>query len=379
MKLHPIVFYAVAVLGMGSCHSDNLEIQMPTQHIAVVSAYEKEIPMRIQFVGQTYSAGDVTIQPRVSGYLLSTHFDEGMPVKKGQLLFRIDSDQISVELAKAVAMLASAKSQLVDAQSDYDRSVPLARIKAISQSTLDQATATLASAMANVLSAEASKKSVDLKMSYTTIYAPMDGVIGGTMGSVGDYVGVGTNNPILNTISDISSISVHLSIPMSRYLSIIERDDINRPEYDNENLLSDIEMSLANGEVYPYKGKYAHTERLINTSTGSVVIHVSFPNPEEYLALGEYVRVNANVGRSMDVVLVPQRSVIQSQTMNTVFVVGKDSIVQYREVKLGNTYRSEWQIISGLEPEEMVLTEGLQKVHTGMKIVPVFEPIVNKQ
>lgn len=378
MKIYAIVICcAAAVSGMTSCGPRSPKAQMPEPHIAVVQAHKKELPTRMQFVGQTYSLYDVVIQPRVSGYLLSTHYDQGMPVKKGQLLFKLDPNPMQVEVTRAQAALASAKSQLVEAQNNYNRSVPLARINAISQSALDQATATLASAQANLRSAQAALRSANLDLSYTTIYAPTDGVIGETVGSVGDYVGVGTNNPVLNTISNIDSIYVYISIPTAKYLSIVERDSLDRPLYDNMGLLTDVEMILADGTLYPYKGEYKFTERAVNSQTGAVVIRVLFPNPERSLKPGQYVKVNADVGGGTGTVLVPQRAVMQSQGVNSVFVVGKDSTAQYRPVTLGDTYGSEWGILDGVQPGELVLTEGLQKVRSGMKIVPVLPDSVS--
>ncbi|WP_298064948.1 efflux RND transporter periplasmic adaptor subunit [uncultured Rikenella sp.] len=375
MKIFRIVVCgAVAVGGLGACSHKAPKEQMPEPRIAVVKAYRQELPTRMQFVGQTYSQADVTIQPRVSGYLLSTHYEQGMPVKKGQLLFKLDPEPMRLEVTRAEAALASAKSQLVEAQNNYNRSVPLARINAISQSALDQATATLASARANLRSAEAALRSANLNLSYTTIYAPSDGVIGETVGSVGDYVGPGTNNTVLNTISVIDSIYVYISIPTAKYLSIVERDSLDRPLYDNTGLLTDVDMTLADGTPYPYKGVYKFTERAVDNRTGAVVIRVLFPNPEHYLKPGQYVKVDANVGGGKRIVLVPQRAVMQSQGVNSVYVVGRDSTVAYRQVTLGDTYGREWGILEGLEPGEQVLTEGFQKVRSGMKIVPLLQP-----
>lgn len=374
MKIYAIVICCAAALGgVTSCGPKGPKAQMPEPHIAVMQAHKKELPTRMQFVGQTYSLYDVVIQPRVSGYLLSTHYDQGMPVKKGQLLFKLDPNPMQVEVTRAQAALASAKSQLVEAQNNYNRSVPLARINAISQSALDQATATLASAQANLRSAQAALRSANLDLSYTTIYAPTDGVIGETVGSVGDYVGVGTNNPVLNTISNIDSIYVYISIPTAKYLSIVARDSLDRPLYDNMGLLTDVDMILADGTQYPYKGQYKFTERAVNSQTGAVVIRVLFPNPERSLKPGQYVKVNADVGGGTGTVLVPQRAVMQSQGVNSLYVVGKDSTVEYRAVTLGDTYGSEWGILDGVRPGELVLTEGLQKVRSGMKIVPVLQ------
>lgn len=373
MKPYSILCLAAAALGAVSCGHKASQGQLPEPHLAVVQAHIKELPTRMEFVGQTHSLYDVTIQPRVSGYLLSVHYQQGMPVDKGQLLFMLDPNPLQLAVDQANASLYAARSQLVEAQNNYNRSVPLARINAISQSALDQATASLASAKASLRSADAAVRNAKLNLSYATIYSPTEGVIGETIGSVGDYVGPGTNNPVLNTISNIDSIYVYISIPTPRYLAIVERDSLDRPLYDNAGLLTDVEMVLADGTLYPYKGEYKFTERAVNSQTGSVVIRVLFPNPERNLNPGQYVRIHADVGGGTGAVLVPQRAVMQSQGINSLYVVGKDSTVEYREVSLGDTYGTEWGILSGVEPGEMVLTEGLLKVRSGMKVVPVVQ------
>lgn len=373
MKIKNIVYSLMVAVTLTACGVKKRP-EMPTPHIVVVMAYEKELPTRMQFVGQTYSLYDVTIQPRVNGYLLSTHYQEGLPIKQGQLLFKLDSDPMQVEVTKALAQVAAAKSQLVAAQSGYNRSVPLARIDAISQSSLDQATSTLSSAKANLSNAKASLRGAKLNLSYTTIYAPTDGIIGEMVGSIGDYVGVGTNNPVLNTISNIDSVYVNVSIPTIKYLSIVERDSLNRPLYDNVDLLTDVDMILEDGMLYPHKGVYALTERVINNKTGSVVIKVMFPNHDKFLKPGQYVRINANVGVAKDVILAPQRAIMQTQGLNSLYIMRADSTAEYRAVELGDTVGSEWAILSGVESGEKILTEGLQKVRNGMKIVPIEEP-----
>lgn len=340
-------------------------------HLQIVKAVRKSMPSRMTFPGQTYSLYDVTLQPRTSGYLLATHYRQGMPVKKGQLLIELDKGPLELEVTGARSAVASALSQLTEAQNNYDRSVPLARINAVSQSSLDLAAANLAAARANLMSTQAALESAELNLSYATIYSPCDGIIGETVGWIGDYVGLGTEVPVINTISNIDSVYVYLSIPASTYYGILHKDSLNRPAHLNADLLNDIEMELPDGSTYPYKGVYAFTERMVNNQTGAVTVRVLFPNPEMMLKPGQYAKVHVNVGKDMGVVLVPQRCIIQTQGQNAVYVVGADSTVQYRKVTLGDTFGSLWGIADGVADDEMVLVEGLQKVHNGMKVVPV--------
>ena len=126
------------LLALFGCRSESRQTEMPAPRIEVFRVIRDSIPNRMNFISQTSSNADVAIQPRISGYLLSKHFEQGLPVKKGQLLFRIDPSLLQTEVAQAKASLASAEAQLSEAKNNYNRSITLARINAISQSQLDQ-------------------------------------------------------------------------------------------------------------------------------------------------------------------------------------------------------------------------------------------------
>lgn len=361
-------------LTLGGCKSKHKgSQQMPPMKLEVVEAAQTMESTTMDFSCQTSSLYDIAIQPRVSGYLSSVNYSQGMPVRKGQLLLTIEPNQFEAAVAEAEASMYSAKASLVQAESNYKRSVPLAKINAISQSSLDEAIANLEVAKANLASAKAAVRNAKLNLSYTKIYSPVDGVIGTTNGNVGEFVGAGTKYSTMNTISNIDSIYVQLSIPTSKYLTIIKEDSISNSAINNQNpkLLRNIRMTLANGDMYEPQGVYSYVNRAINNQTGSVVFNVLFPNPNYTLRPGEYVTVKADIGNEKPVILIPQRSVMQTQGVNGIYVVMPDSTVVYRKVTLGDTYGTNWAIESGLNPSELVLTEGLGKIRSGMKIIPV--------
>ncbi|MBE5033163.1 efflux RND transporter periplasmic adaptor subunit [Gallalistipes aquisgranensis] len=358
------------LLALFGCRSESRQTEMPAPRIEVFRVIRDSIPNRMNFISQTSSNADVAIQPRISGYLLSKHFEQGLPVKKGQLLFRIDPSLLQTEVAQAKASLASAEAQLIEAKNNYNRSIPLARINAISQSQLDQYRAQYASAEASRKAAQSQLRNAQIELSYATIYAPSDGIIGDSDPSVGDYVGAGTKFPVLATISNTDSVSVELTLPVSQYLKITGNSEI-APSYDNARLLSDIVMTLSDGTVYPYKGKYNYTEKNVNTSTGTIVFKVLFPNPDRVLKPGQFAQVAANLGPVHDALLVPQRCVSQSQGINSLWVMAPDSTAEYRKVSLGNTFGTLWEITDGVSDGETVLTSGQLKMRQGMKIIPV--------
>ena len=232
------------------------------------------VPNRMSFIGYLASNFDAVIQPRVNGYLSSKQYGNGMPVRRGQLLFTIDPDQLSTSMLAAEAELESARAQALEARNNYDRAVPLARIDAISQSQLDQYTAQWKAAEASVRSAEQSLRNARMNVGYTELRSPIDGIIEHTAAHVGDYVGPGTQFSVLTTVSNIDTLTVDVAIPMSQYLRYAgDRTSI----YDNEGLLSDIRLVLADGSRYPLEGIYDYTRKDVSSTTGTLVVVVMFP------------------------------------------------------------------------------------------------------
>lgn len=309
-KIFPLLVAVFALLATGCHRAKKQPARMPPLEVEVIRAELDSVPNRMSFIGYLASNFNAVIQPRVSGYLTSKRYSNGMPVKRGQLLFTIDPDQLSTTLLSARASLESARAQAVEAKNNYERAVPLARINAISQTQLDQYTAQYAAAQAAVHSAEQTFNNARLEVGYTKIYAPIDGMIETTSAHVGDYVGPGTQFEVLTTISNLDTMLVDLALPMAQYL----RYSGNRPSiYENADLLSDITLRLANDSIYPIPGLYDYTRKNISNTMGTIVIVVMFPNPDLTLKPGQFARVTADVGATRLRVVVPQRSVSQAQ------------------------------------------------------------------
>ena len=344
--------------------------QVPPLRVEAVRAQEEPIPNRMSFIGYLSSNFDAVIQPRVNGFLASRHFANGMPVRRGQLLFTIDPSQLSTSMLAARAELESARARALEARNNYDRAVPLARINAISQSQFDQYTAQFRAAEAAVQSAEQALRNARMNVSYTELRSPIDGTISNTSAHVGDYVGPGTQFTVLTTVSNTDTMTVDVAIPMSQYLSYAAP---GRSIYENDGLLSDIRLTLADGVQYPLEGRYDYTRKDVSNTTGTIVLVVMFPNPDLTLKAGQFARVEANVGGARPRIVVPQQAVDQAQGLNSVWIVKPDSTAEYRRVELGDTYGKMWCIESGVGAGETVVVSGRQKLRDGMKVVPVKE------
>lgn len=211
----------LAVCLLGGCRpASDTSDRKPSLQIETFRARIDSVPNRMGFIGYLSSNFDAVIQPRVNGFLASRHFSSGMPVRRGQLLFRIDPEQLSTSMLAAEAQLESARAQAVEARNNYERAVPLARINAISQSQLDQYTAQYRAAEAAVRSAEQALRNASLNVGYTELRSPIDGIAAHAEAHVGDYVGPGTQFNVLTTVSNTDTVSVDVAIPMSQYLRI---------------------------------------------------------------------------------------------------------------------------------------------------------------
>ena len=163
--------------------------QMPPANVEVVEAVQHDIVDKVDFVGEVSGYQDISIRARVVGYLEGIHFREGFPVKKGQLLYTIDDQAYTAEVAARQSDVAEAKSQYAKAQSDLERYKPLAESNAVSKADLDAAQLQYDAALSMVEAAEANLEIAQINLSYTRVHSPIDGIIGKSLSDVGELVG----------------------------------------------------------------------------------------------------------------------------------------------------------------------------------------------
>ncbi len=358
--LLPIVLFA-------SCHHSQKSDSYEPLKIEVASVRADTIVNRRSYIGTLASNYEAVVQPRVNGYLIAKRFSNGMPVRKGQLIFRIDPREQQANLLAAQAALSSAKAKFAEASNNYARAMPLVEIDAISQSQYDQYKAEYLAAEAAIKSAEQSLENAKLTRGYTDMYASIDGVISASSAHVGDYVGPSSKFPTLTVIQNIDTVCVDLAIPVREYLRYSGRKSFS---YDNKQLLSDIKLYLADGALYPFAGAYSYTKSAVADALGTIVIVTVFPNPDYLLKPGQFARVETNLGEGSLRLTVPQSAVSQVQNINSLWVVDADSVAQFRKVKLGEVVDGRRVILDGVKEGEWVAVDGNMKLRAGMKVIP---------
>jgi membrane fusion protein, multidrug efflux system len=338
----------------------------PPPTVIVAEVVQKTVPIFAEYVGQTDARETVEIRARVQAFLDAQHFTEGTVVKKGQLLFTLDKREYEAKLQQARAELEGAMARLGKTETDEKRLKPLAERRAVPQQDYDNAVANLQTAQAGVSAAKSKVVEAELNLSYTTITSPIAGLIGKRLVSPGNLVGKGEAT-LLDTVSSIDPIRVNMTISEAEYLRFFA----NRKE---RGAAQPLELILADGSVFPHKGKVAIVDRAVDQKTGTLNFSAEFPNPDGQLRPGQFGRVRAVAEMAKDAILVPKRAVQEIQGMKTVLVVGADNMVALRTIQPGETV-GDLQIVSGgLKPGERVIVDGIQKAKPGSKVNPTTAP-----
>jgi membrane fusion protein, multidrug efflux system len=342
----------------------------PPPEVLVAEVVQKDVPIYVELVGSTLGSEDVEIRSRVEGYLISINFTEGSLVRKGQLLYKIDPQPFLVAIDQAKANLATAQAGLEKTNNDVARYKPLFEKQAVSKQELDNALSAQEAARAQVDAHKAAVAQAQLDLGYTNITSPVDGVIGTTQKKVGSLVRPGET--VLNTVSQLNPILFRCAIAEAEYLRLARRGT-NRDKSLEKKF--GVELILADGTVFPHKGRLDAIERAVDPTTGTLTGQFRFPNPEDILRPGQYGKARLVTDVKEGALVVPQRAVQEIQGLYSIMVVKPDATVEQRMVKAGERVDNLWIVDSGIKPGEKVIVEGIQKVKPGVKVSATLEKV----
>jgi RND family efflux transporter MFP subunit len=336
--------------------------------VKVIAVTQRDVPIVSEWVATLDGYVNAQIQPQVTGYIVKQTYKEGSPIQNGAVLFEIDPRPFQALLDQSKAQLAQAQAQLGKTQLDVDRDTPLAKERAIAQSQLDNDIQANLAAKAEVQSAEAQVEQAQLNLGFTHVTSLFQGIAGIAQVQLGNLVNPST---VLTSVSQVNPIKAYFPISEQEYLRLAS--GINAAQGDLESVKDSppLELVLADGTVYPSKGRVLYTDRQVDITTGTIRVVSAFPNPKNYLRPGQFGRVRASTYTRNGALLVPQRAVIELQGSYQLAVVGSDNKVNVRIVKVGERVGTEWIIDSGVKKGEMVVVEGVQKVREGVSVNPV--------
>ncbi|MCD6294490.1 MAG: efflux RND transporter periplasmic adaptor subunit [Deltaproteobacteria bacterium] len=368
MKKLEMIFLSFLFVTLFSCtvKEETEQVPPPPPEVTVYETVAREVPLYQELVGQVYGFKDIGISARVEGYLEGIHFKEGFPVKKGMLLYTLESQQFEADVAAKMSGVAAAETFTTEAKTYLDRIKPLAAEKAVSQSDLDSAQAQYDVGLSQIKAAKANLQAANIQLGYTKIHSPISGIIGKTKAKVGDFVGRQPSPIILNTVSRIDTVLVQFFITESQYLMFMRRhmEQSDKDKFEKVEK-ANLELILSDGSIYDHKGTADFVNREVDPQTGALLIQASFPNPDELLRPGQFARVKGEIAVVKDGILIPQRCLIELQGTFSVYVVDAENKIQMKEVKVGPKIESFWLIREGLKAGEKVVYEGLQKVKDG--------------
>ena len=351
-----------------SCSSDG-EKRKGNQNMLEIPVLEL-LPSDVE-VPQTYIADIQAIQfvevrSKVEGFVDQIFVDEGQFVKKGQKLFQLSSAEYNEMVNSARANLARAQAEQQASKVEVERLQTLVDKNIISASELELAKSKMAVADSHILEAESMLQRALTGLSYTTIKAPFDGLVDRIPFKIGSLV---TENVLLTTITDISSVFAYYKVNESEYLSIM-RDKIEKE--GAQEITEQLTLVLSDGQVYPDKGILETTEGDIESGTGSIGFRVRFPNPDQLLKHGASGKVQMNT-KLEGVFLIPQKSTFEIQDFTYVYLVDQEGKVIVRSFKPIQRYGL-FYLADGFLPGDKIVYEGIQQVSDGLEITPIPVP-----
>ena len=371
---------SITLWGTG-CGSSSLPVAGPPT-VEVVEAVQKDVPITKDWVATLDGYVNAQVRAQVTGLLLKQNYINGSYVKRDAPLFEIDPrpfqaalDQANGNLAQAEADLQRAEAQLGKTELDVARYTPLAKQSAISQQELDDAVqsnlaakAQVEQAKAAIESARAAVDAAKLNLSFTRIISPIDGVAAIATAQVGDFVG--PQAAALTTVSTLDPILAIITPSEQEYLAVMNKGANDRIKEDA--LLRNLEwqLKLADGTIFPYKGRFYAIDRQVDVKTGAIQVKIQFRNPANVLRPGGFGTVSTVTRIQRGALLVPQRAVNELQGGYLVAVVGHDNKAGIRSVRMGPKVGTWWIVDEGLKPGERVVAEGMQQVQDGAPVSP---------
>jgi membrane fusion protein, multidrug efflux system len=354
----------VAIVSSVACQKAAPPAPPPPPEVYVTAVAQRDVPVYLELVGQAEGFQDVDIRARVEGFLETVNFQEGTFVKQGDLLYTIDRKPLEAIVAEGKASQATAEARLSKANNDVTRYTPLVAKQAVSKQELDNALADQDASKSQVEAAKASVEKATLDLGYTRVTSPISGLVGTTQVKPGNLVGRGEST-LLTTISQINPILFKVGVTEADYLRVARQ--VIAAGKSSGGSRAGIELTLADGTLYPQTGKINTVERAVDPSTGTLGMELVFPNPQQILRPGQYGRVRILLDTKRGALLVPQRAVQELQSIYTVAVVDGDKVA-FRTVKVGQKVDSLWVIEDGVKAGEQIVVEGLQRIQDGMTV-----------
>ena len=364
----------------GSADKSSQGVEGSSVPVRVARVEQKDVPVQLNAIGNVVAYSIVEVKPQVDGELSKVYFKEGENVSKGELLFLIDTRPYENALRQAEANMARDTAMLKKAEQDALRYEDLINKGVVSAQQYDQVRAEYESLGATVRADRAAVESAKLELEYCSIRSPIDGRIGEILVHEGNTVE--SRSTLLAVINQTKPVNVNFSVP-EQFLALIrsymaDAGDLKvyasvpegsrtaeRRDVDAEGIKQSAHIATENE---PAVGTLSFVDNQVNESTGTIMMKAIFQNESETLWPGKFINVTIKLTTEEDALVIPARAVQTGQEGDYVFVVKPDSTVESRPVVPGARIDGEVVITKGLEPGELVVTEGQLRLAPGIKV-----------
>ncbi len=407
-----VLIFATAGIGIVGCGNRNQFQPPPASKVTVAKPVRADVPIYSLQTGRTAAVDTVEIRARVKGYLKKILFTEGQEVEEGDLLYIIEPDEYIANLEKAKADLLAKEKRLIETKVEYDRQLGLSVSGSTSESKLLEAKAAYEVASAEVLAAKAQKRLAELQLSYTNVVAPISGVISKTQVDPGNLVGDGEST-LLTTIVRHDPLYIYFSVSERELLEYRKKQQEEQANLSSHarkeiaimaatfvghlgsfsktgSLAGDLALiherdivylsaSLINETDYPHKGWVNFADNKVDPATGTILVRGFFPNPERKLYPGVFAEVQINLGVEKNALLVPEMALSMDQAGDFLLIVNDKNVVERRKVEVGNKIGELIVIPQGLNPEDRVVINGLQRARPEATVDPKMTVLKNPE
>ena len=368
---------AVAVLAIGVLYvgfgfrggGQTAAAPTPAPPVTVSQPLRREVDTRVGFLGQFSAIDRVELRAQVGGTLTEIHFKDGQIVHKGDLLFVIDPRPYEIKLEQAKAALQTATARVELANTQLSRAQSLRRNEFATQETVDQRTSDQDSSKAAVEDAKARIRDAELDLEYSQVRAPFTGRIGARQVSIGSLVAGSRSatspTTLLATLVSLDPLYLDFDMSESDFLTFNrERARIGGP------LANKVVLGLSDENNFVRQGTLDFVDNALDRSSGTIHARATVPNPDLFLAPGQFARLRVAIAPPASVYLLPDSAVILDQSQHLVMTVQPDSTVKPKIVTTGDLRGGLRVVLSGLEPTDRVIINGLVRAMPGAKVTP---------
>ncbi len=364
----------IGSLALSGCFNGNEQVQqgeIPPVSVVAITAKEENVLIKAELPGRTIASKIAEVRPQVGGIILERNFEEGSFVEEGETLYQIDPAIYDAALQQAEAGLAQAEANQFAAAEKAKRINALASSKAVSKQDVDDANSLLIQANAQVMAAKATVNNAKISLNYTKMLAPISGQIGKSNYTQGALVAAGQPTEMA-TIQQNDPMRVDITYSAKDFTNMQRkfRDGtlVNPVEgaIDDNNFT--VHLVMDDGSLYSQQGVVKFSDRTVDPTTGSILIQAEFPNEDQILLPGMFVRAIVEQGVQKNVIQIPQKAIYRDPKGQAfVIVVAEDNTAEIRPVDIEQANGNSWLLAGGLKAGEKVVVEGIQQVQSMLR------------